>query len=184
VSGEMGHMTNDGWVIDKHQYVADANGRCTECGQPESNAGHPPLPHEAPIYPSLDEQMAEAVGGMQRVRTAVMLKPREGWTREQWLAEADEIMNDINGSAASLLNGHITAMQEEIAELRRRNLSARALRVVDLRIIMRVTPVVNAAQEWNFSRTPESITTLEKTVRAYNAIVSAEASAEAGEKDD
>lgn len=44
---------------------------------------------------------------------------RAGWTRQQWLEDADRLMNDIDGSVLSLVNGHVIALLDEVAELRR-----------------------------------------------------------------
>jgi hypothetical protein len=116
--GEPGHWQEDKWVLDKHPFELGVNNRCTECGMPESNAAHPPLPHEAP-RPSLDDQMVEAVGNMGRLHNEVMQVDRKGWTRRQWVDEAEEIMGDIDGSVLTLLNGHILAIFKELHELRR-----------------------------------------------------------------
>ena len=189
MTGEPGHWQEDHWVLDKHPFELGVDNRCTECGQPESNASHPPLPEEEPVRESLDEQMSRAIGNMRRLSGEVVLVDRKDWTREQWVAEAEEIMDDIDGSVMSLLNGHINALFEELHDLRNRNLSMKAIRTVDLRTILRLTPVVDAAQEFvtarrAFIREGESVelvkwiatTTgqLETAVNAYAAILEAE----------
>jgi len=198
VTGEPGHWQEDHWVLDKHPFELGVDNRCTECGQPESNASHPPLPEEEPVRESLDDQMTRAIGNMKRLGGEVVLVDRTGWTREQWVAEAEEIMDDIDGSVLALLNGHIMAVFEELHDLRRRNLSAKALRTFDMQTVLRVSPVITAAQNWltanealwneadggkgvagipespNFKPSVKAIKDLEQAVRTYNAIVEAE----------
>lgn len=151
MSGDAGHLTDSGdkWVKPKHPFIAGGDARCVVCNQPESNAGHPPLEHEAPdVLPTLDEQMSAAVTRSVALSRDIASRSRKDWTREQWVAEAEEIMNDIDGSVLALLNGHILALFEELNDLRRRIESGKALRTVDLRTILRATPVIAAAQEW------------------------------------
>lgn len=154
--------TTDDWLPDKHEFInnAEDNGRCLICGLPESNAGHPPLPEEAPRPLTPEEQMTEAMTAMWRLTDGIRLKPRDGWTRQQWVAEAEEIMADIDGSASSLLNGHVMAMQEELAylrrqcseeelvSLRRQRDSAVQRTARAAQIITAITPVISAAQHW------------------------------------
>lgn len=189
--GPPGHWQDDKWVLDKHPFVAGMHNRCTKCGQPESNANHPPLPEEAPvpIRQSLDDQMADAIGEMAKLTIDVRRRPRQEWTRAEWVAEAEEIMDDIHGSVVSLINGHVTALISEVHDLRRRNQSMQALRTVDLRTILRLTPVVDATQKWVAAdSTPDAvkaIAAMENAVRDYNAILAAEEEKETqGEKND
>jgi len=43
---------------------------------------------------------------------------RLGWTREQWIADAQRLMNDPDGSVLDLVNGHVYALLAELKELR------------------------------------------------------------------
>lgn len=43
---------------------------------------------------------------------------RTEWTREQWIDEAAWVMDDPRGSIRFLSNGHVTALLEEIQQLR------------------------------------------------------------------
>lgn len=196
MSGEAGHLTDEGdkWVRPKHPFVAGDDGRCMVCNQPESNAGHPPLPEEAPPYATSEEQMEEAVGNMRRMFNTVQQVDRTGWTRAQWVAEAEVIMDDIDGSVLALLNGHVLAMLEELRDLRRRNESSKALRTFDMQTVLRTSPVINAAQNWltareeaadgagvadipgseNFLKSMKATEALEQAVWTYNAIIETE----------
>ena len=65
-------------------------------------------------------QMSEVLRSENELRRRVALGERGRWTREEWVAEAEEIMNDPFGSVSMLLNGHIMAIFEELHELRER----------------------------------------------------------------
>jgi hypothetical protein len=187
---------NDAWLMDKHPFFdnPDAPGRCERCGMPESNAGHPPLTGEAPEHRprTHDEQMSEALTAMWRLTDGVRMKPRDGWTRQQWVADAQEIMNDIDGSATSLLNGHVMAMLEEIAYMARQRDNAVLRTAKSAQIITAVTPVIAAAQHWLmaqlsvwdsplegealrqtdiFRKSVQTILDLEQAVRDYNVVL-------------
>lgn len=43
---------------------------------------------------------------------------RQGWTEGQWIADAERLMSEIDGSAACLLNGHVMALQSRLARVR------------------------------------------------------------------
>lgn len=80
--------------------------------------------NQAPKRPVITEprnrvqQMSEVFRSENELRRKVGLGERKGWTREQWVAEAEEIMNDTFGSVTLLLNGHIMAIFEELHALR------------------------------------------------------------------
>lgn len=199
---------NDTWLMDKHPFFdnPDAPGHCERCGLPESNAGHPPLTGEAPEHRprTPDEQMSEALTAMWRLTDGVRMKPREGWTRQQWVADAAEIMDDIDGSTSSLLNGHVMAMLEELAYMRRQLNNAVPRAAKAAQIVTAVTPVVNAAQHWLmaqlsvwdsplegeelrrsdiFRTSVQTILELEQAVRDYNvALMNAKAKEQEKEK--
>jgi hypothetical protein len=42
---------------------------------------------------------------------------RTDWTRQQWIGDARKQMSDLDGSVMDLLNGHVTALLAEVAEL-------------------------------------------------------------------
>lgn len=45
------------------------------------------------------------------------LADRTNWTKDQWVDDARELMNDIDGSVLDLLNEHVMAMLSKIEEL-------------------------------------------------------------------
>jgi len=65
--------------------------------------------------------MADVLRAENEMRRQIALGDRKKWTREQWVAEAEEIMNDPYGSVNMLLNGHIMAIFEELHLLREAN---------------------------------------------------------------
>lgn len=48
---------------------------------------------------------------------------RRNWTREQWVADARHLFNDLDGSMLGLVNGHIAALLQEIDHLNTRGVS-------------------------------------------------------------
>lgn len=56
-------------------------------------------------------KLAEVRTGKSRVYDGI---DRRGWTREQWLEEARSIFYHALGGAGDLLNGHISAMWEQL----------------------------------------------------------------------
>lgn len=61
---------------------------------------------------TLDDQMAEAVQRqMVAARRAAMIDRRD-WTPEQWIEDADRLMNEIDGAVTSLVNGHVIHLLE------------------------------------------------------------------------
>lgn len=51
-------------------------------------------------------------------RDKVLMMDRTGWTQEQWVQDAFEIMADEDGSSISLMNRHVRALLSEILDLR------------------------------------------------------------------
>lgn len=43
---------------------------------------------------------------------------RSGWTRAQYVEDAERLMDEVDGAVTSLVNGHIFALLEEIRVLR------------------------------------------------------------------
>lgn len=66
----------------------------------------------------LDDQMIEAVRRQREHVTASLAVDRRGWTRQQWIEDADRLMNDLDGSVMALANGHVTALLAEVKSLR------------------------------------------------------------------
>lgn len=60
------------------------------------------------------DQMREAMMNMLEHRAAMTSVDRTGWTREQWVTDAQALMNDLHGSVQSLVNGHVLALIEEL----------------------------------------------------------------------
>lgn len=52
-------------------------------------------------------QMAEAAQRQMERRRASYSIDRKGWTRQQWIEDADRLMNEVDGAITSLVNGHI-----------------------------------------------------------------------------
>lgn len=70
-------------------------------------------------HPSLDDQMVEAVRNQMKHVAASHAVDRRGWTRDQWVADAEKLMGDLDGSVMDLKNGHVLALLEELHELRK-----------------------------------------------------------------
>lgn len=69
--------------------------------------------HEGPAQ----DQMSEAVKN-QFTHVASSLKvDRRGWTEDQWIEDAKRLMNDLEGSVLSLVNGHVSHMIERLNRL-------------------------------------------------------------------
>jgi len=51
-------------------------------------------------------------------RDKVLMMDRTDWTRADWVADAFEIMADEDGSAISMMNGHVKALLAEVEDLR------------------------------------------------------------------
>lgn len=58
--------------------------------------------------------LAEAIEASVRMAETAARVNRTGWTDEAWIDDAKEIMGHIDGSVASLLNGHISAMFRQL----------------------------------------------------------------------
>lgn len=44
-----------------------------------------------------------------------MYVDRTGWTREQWINDADKLMNHPDGAITSLVNGHVMALLDAVS---------------------------------------------------------------------
>lgn len=55
-------------------------------------------------------EMSEAIQAMAEHRARAMDIDRTGWTDEQWIADAERLMEDPDGSIMSLVNGHVMAL--------------------------------------------------------------------------
>jgi peptidoglycan hydrolase CwlO-like protein len=67
---------------------------------------------------SRQEEMAQAIRRQLDQRDESRQVDRTGWSRQQWLDDADERFNHIDGAITSLVNGHVVAMLAEIEDLR------------------------------------------------------------------
>lgn len=61
-------------------------------------------------------QMREALENMLAHRMKAQGVDRTGWTQEQWIADAQGLMDDLHGSVQSLVNGHVMALLAEVEE--------------------------------------------------------------------
>jgi hypothetical protein len=71
-------------------------------------------------FPSLGQQMAAAVRRQFDHAAASHKIDRRGWTREQWVADARRLLEELDGSVLDLLNGHVAYMLNEIDVLNHR----------------------------------------------------------------
>jgi hypothetical protein len=55
----------------------------------------------------------EAIQRMREHQRASLTTVRRGWTTRQWCEDADRLMNDLDGSITSLVNGHVSALLRE-----------------------------------------------------------------------
>ncbi len=62
----------------------------------------------------MSDDMSAAYRRMFNLSTEVRMTERQGWTRQQWIDDARKIMNHLDGSVSSLLNGHVLAMLDEL----------------------------------------------------------------------
>lgn len=76
-------------------------------------------------HDSLDDQMTDAVRHMAELADQTQQVDRRGWTDQQWIADARQIMNEPHGSVLSLLNGHILAILRQLTALEQAEQSAR-----------------------------------------------------------
>jgi len=58
--------------------------------------------------------MHDAIAAMVEHRARAQDVDRRGWTDRQWIADADRLMGDLNGSVLSLVNGHVLALLAEV----------------------------------------------------------------------
>jgi hypothetical protein len=61
-------------------------------------------------YQNLDDQMALAVRAMAHHAGESWRTDRTDWTDGQWIEDAERLMDDIDGSVSSLVNGHVIAL--------------------------------------------------------------------------
>ena len=77
------------------------------CGGP-----HPRIPD------LIGDPMTEAVHRQfQRARESAHVD-RTGWTDDQWIDDAERLMNEPDGAITSLVNGHVMALLRRVAERR------------------------------------------------------------------
>lgn len=91
---------------------------------------------------NLDQQAAEALQGQRDHVIASMNVDRSGWTRRQWIDDAERLMSDLDGSIVALVNGHVIALLDEVEALGDR-VSASGLEFDDL-----VRAVLNSRYQW------------------------------------
>jgi hypothetical protein len=60
--------------------------------------------------PSTEDQMSLAMKAMASHVARSERVDRTGWTDDQWIADAQRLMDDIDGSVLSLVNGHVLAL--------------------------------------------------------------------------
>lgn len=65
------------------------------------------------------EQMREAITRQLQQRTRSQHIDRTNWTRQQWIDDARALMEHIDGAITSLVNGHVMALLDEVADLRK-----------------------------------------------------------------
>lgn len=58
----------------------------------------------------MSDQMAEAMRGQYAAAVRSGYVNRTGWTQEQWIEDADRLMNEPFGAITSLVNGHVMAL--------------------------------------------------------------------------
>lgn len=71
---------------------------------------------DTPTPPSLDGQMWQAACDQFSHAAASHARVRRGWTRSQWIEDAESLMGDLDGSVLDLVNGHVMAMLDEIRD--------------------------------------------------------------------
>lgn len=82
------------------------------------------------VRPSLDDQMALAIRAMAHHAGEASRVDRRGWTDAQWIEDANRLMNDLDGSVSSLVNGHVMALLQGHDDLRAQ-LAATQIRLHD-----------------------------------------------------
>lgn len=60
-------------------------------------------------------EMTEAFIRQLEEHNKSMYVDRTDWTRQQWIDDADELMNHPDGAITSLCNGHVMALLEAIS---------------------------------------------------------------------
>jgi hypothetical protein len=64
--------------------------------------------------PSTEDQMSLAMKAMASHVARSERVDRTGWTDDQWIADAQRLMDDIDGSVMSLVNGHVLALLRRV----------------------------------------------------------------------
>ena len=57
-----------------------------------------------------DDQMGLAIRAMAHHAGESWRTDRTGWTDQQWIEDAQRLMDDTDGSVSSLVNGHVLAL--------------------------------------------------------------------------
>jgi hypothetical protein len=66
--------------------------------------------------PSTEDQMSLAMKAMASHVARSERVDRTGWTDDQWIADAQRLMDDLDGSVLSLVNGHVLALLARVAQ--------------------------------------------------------------------
>lgn len=69
-----------------------------------------PESSDTPSGGAQQDQMALAVRAMARHAGESSRVDRSDWTEAQWIADAETLMDHIDGSIMSLVNGHVLAL--------------------------------------------------------------------------
>lgn len=67
---------------------------------------------------NIDDQMREALNRQRDHVIASYHVDRRGWSRAEWVADAQRLMSEPDGSVMDLVNGHILALLAEVEQLR------------------------------------------------------------------
>ena len=57
--------------------------------------------------------MAQALSRQMAERAASLAVDRRDWTHEQWVEDAERLMDAVDGAVTSLVNGHVMALLTE-----------------------------------------------------------------------
>jgi hypothetical protein len=69
----------------------------------------------------LSHEMLDAVERTRELRERSFRVDRRGWTRAQWVEDAEKIMNEPDASVLCLANGHVMALLDELRVIRVRS---------------------------------------------------------------
>lgn len=94
-----------------------SHGVCNRCGYPIAEPA-PDYVRCGNAHPRIadlwDDQMAEAVQRqMQRAQASAFIDRRD-WTDDQWIDDAERLMNEPDGAITSLVNGHVMALLRRV----------------------------------------------------------------------